>query len=88
MRSTRTSKRSATRATMTTTAQSARLSPGRLIADQLHGRRNQPGPTRPKFGTAVLTWAFPLERVTGIEPVLSAWGICPVLRIMIRPVQG
>jgi hypothetical protein len=24
-------------------------------------------------GTVVLTWAFTVERVTGIEPALSAW---------------
>ena len=27
----------------------------------------------PASGTMVLTWAFALERVTGIEPALSAW---------------
>jgi hypothetical protein len=27
----------------------------------------------PGSGTVVLTWAFTLERVTGIEPALSAW---------------
>ena len=27
----------------------------------------------PGFETVVLTWAFGLERVTGIEPALSAW---------------
>ena len=27
----------------------------------------------PGSGTVVLTWAFSLERVTGIEPALSAW---------------
>ena len=27
----------------------------------------------PASGTIVLTWAFALERVTGIEPALSAW---------------
>jgi hypothetical protein len=27
----------------------------------------------PDMGTVVLTWAFALERVTGIEPALSAW---------------
>jgi hypothetical protein len=26
-----------------------------------------------RSGTVVLTWAFMLERVTGIEPALSAW---------------
>ena len=26
------------------------LVPGRRIADQFHGRRKQPGPTRPKLG--------------------------------------
>jgi hypothetical protein len=27
----------------------------------------------PGSGTVVLTWAFVVERVTGIEPALSAW---------------
>jgi hypothetical protein len=27
----------------------------------------------PGSGTVILTWAFVLERVTGIEPALSAW---------------
>ena len=27
----------------------------------------------PGSGTVILTWAFTLERVTGIEPALSAW---------------
>ena len=29
--------------------------------------------SRPRFGITVLTWAFVVERVTGIEPALSAW---------------
>jgi hypothetical protein len=32
-----------------------------------------PDPFKPRRGTVVLTWAFALERVTGIEPALSAW---------------
>ena len=31
----------------------------------------------PASGTMVLTWAFALERVTGIEPALSAWEAVP-----------
>jgi hypothetical protein len=29
--------------------------------------------SRPRLGTHVLSWAFVVERVTGIEPALSAW---------------
>jgi hypothetical protein len=28
---------------------------------------------RPGLGVVPLTWAFSVERVTGIEPALSAW---------------
>ena len=38
---------------------------------------NDPEPSRPRLGTVVLTWAFCLERVTGIEPALSAWESVP-----------
>ena len=31
----------------------------------------------PGSGTVVLAWAFGLERVTGIEPALSAWESVP-----------
>ena len=31
----------------------------------------------PGSRTLVLTWAFTLERVTGIEPALSAWEAVP-----------
>jgi hypothetical protein len=31
----------------------------------------------PGSGTVVLTWAFVVERVTGIEPALSAWEAVP-----------
>jgi len=31
----------------------------------------------PGSGTVVLTWAFVVERVTGIEPALSAWESVP-----------
>jgi hypothetical protein len=31
------------------------------------------GTGRAWLGIAVLTWAFVVERVTGIEPALSAW---------------
>jgi hypothetical protein len=34
------------------------------------GRRNDQGPV---FGIMSRTWAFGVERVTGIEPALSAW---------------
>jgi hypothetical protein len=30
-------------------------------------------PQKPRYGTVALTWAFGVERVTGIEPALSAW---------------
>jgi hypothetical protein len=30
-------------------------------------------PDRPRLGICSLTWAFHVERVTGIEPALSAW---------------
>jgi hypothetical protein len=39
----------------------------------LHGGRYQPGTNKARLGTALLTWAFAVERVTGIEPALSAW---------------
>ena len=29
------------------------------------------------YGVAPLTWAFRMERVTGIEPALSAWESVP-----------
>ena len=76
MRSTRTSRRSATRATMTRRP-SRRACPRQAHCRPIAGRRKRPGPMRPRFGTTLLTWAFPLERVTGIEPVLSAWEPVP-----------
>ena len=41
-----------------------------LIARRVVSIVKQQGPAS---GTMVLTWAFALERVTGIEPALSAW---------------
>ena len=32
-----------------------------------------PGTFKAQVQDVVLTWAFPSERVTGIEPALSAW---------------
>ena len=74
MRSTFTSRPSAARATMTMDR------PGRwlpranctLIAREADISRE---PIRPRFGTAVLTWAFVVERVTRIELALSAWEV-------------
>ena len=73
MRSTLTSRPSATKATMTTMAGPGRMFPQAnctLIAREVS---NDPEPSGPRLGTVVLTWAFCLERVTGIEPALSAW---------------
>ena len=73
MRSTSTSRPSATRATMTTTARPGRWSPlanCTLIARKAATTVKRQGPGS---RTLVLTWAFALERVTGIEPALSAW---------------
>jgi hypothetical protein len=55
--------------TMTTTAWLGRWSP------QANGTRGHEAPITIKAQAreAVLTWAFTLERVTGIEPALSAW---------------
>ena len=36
---------------------------------------------RPGRNTAPLTWVFAMERVTGIEPALSAWEVCDVVRL-------
>jgi hypothetical protein len=36
---------------------------------------NAPGNTKARVRTNVLAWAFTLERVTGIEPALSAWEV-------------
>ena len=43
----------------------------------------------PGSGTVVLTWAFSLERVTGIEPALSAWeaDVLPLNYTRARPPQ-
>jgi hypothetical protein len=41
-----------------------------LIARKAATTTKQQGP---ESGTLSLTWAFVLERVTGIEPALSAW---------------
>jgi hypothetical protein len=49
---------------------SSRLANCALIARQPVVRVKQQGPGS---RTVVLTWAFGLERVTGIEPALSAW---------------
>jgi hypothetical protein len=71
MRSTFTSRASGTR-TMTMMARlgrSSRLANRALIARKAV-RVKQQGPGS---RTVVLTWAFGLERVTGIEPALSAW---------------
>ena len=62
-----------TRATMTAMARLRRASP--LANCTLFARKalttvKQQGPGS---GTVVLAWAFGLERVTGIEPALSAW---------------
>ena len=58
---------------MPMTARQGRSSPlanCTLIARKAATTVEQKGPDS---GTAVLTWAFTLERVTGIEPALSAW---------------
>ena len=58
---------------MTTMARPGRSSPlanCTLIARKAGTTVKQQGPGS---GTVVLTWAFALERVTGIEPALSAW---------------
>jgi hypothetical protein len=49
---------------------SAPLANCTLIARKAATTVNQQGPGS---GTVVLTWAFTVERVTGIEPALSAW---------------
>jgi hypothetical protein len=36
------------------------------------------GTTKAQSRTEVLAWAFTLERVTGIEPALSAWELAPI----------
>jgi hypothetical protein len=72
MRSTLTSRPSGTR-TMTVTAQlgrSLRLADCTLIARKAVTPVKQQGPGS---WAVVLTWVFTLERVTGIEPALSAW---------------
>ena len=58
---------------MPTTARLGRLSPlanCTLIARKAVTTVKQQGPVS---GSVALTWAFTLERVTGIEPALSAW---------------
>jgi len=35
--------------------------------------RDGPGTIKAQTRTCILTWAFMWERVTGIEPALSAW---------------
>jgi hypothetical protein len=35
--------------------------------------RKAPSTFKAQVQDVVLTWAFPSERVTGIEPALSAW---------------
>jgi len=60
-------------ATMTAMARPGRSSPlanCTLIARKAARSMKQQGPGS---GAVVLTWAFALERVTGIEPALSAW---------------
>jgi hypothetical protein len=41
-----------------------------LIARKIN---NDPGKIKAQAGQPSLTWAFAWERVTGIEPALSAW---------------
>jgi hypothetical protein len=80
MRSTFTSRASGTR-TMTMMARlgrSSRLANCALIARKAAVRVKQQGPGS---RTVVLTWAFGLERVTGIEPALSAWEAASILRL-------
>jgi hypothetical protein len=43
---------------------------------------------RPWIEAAALTWAFALERVTGIEPALSAWESVPSGLVMWPDLQG
>jgi hypothetical protein len=74
MRSTLMSRPSATRATMAWPWRTSPQANCTLIAREVS---NDPEPSRPRFGTVVLTWAFCLERVTGIEPALSAWESVP-----------
>jgi len=38
---------------------------------------NDPRPVRPGFEISLLTCTFIVERVTGIEPALSAWEAVP-----------
>jgi hypothetical protein len=72
MRSTLTSRPSGTR-TMTVTARLGRSS--RLANCTLIARRAATPVKQQSPGSQImtLTWAFGLERVTGIEPALSAW---------------
>jgi hypothetical protein len=65
---------------MTMTAlpgRSSRLANCTLIARKAGTLVNQQGPGSRTF---ILTWAFALERVTGIEPALSAWEACGAAR--------
>ena len=66
----------ATRPTMTTMARPGRSFPlanCTLIARRAATTVKQRGPGA---RTLLLTWAFVVERVTGIEPALSAWEVC------------
>jgi len=51
---------------------SPRWANGTLMARKIGYR---PGVIKAQAGEPSLIWAFSLERVTGIEPALSAWGI-------------
>jgi hypothetical protein len=55
-----------------------------LMAREINNRHQA---TRPSAGTHILTWAFALERVTGIEPALSAWeaDVLPLNYTRMRP---
>ena len=47
---------------------------GPLMARRIN---HYPERSRAQARTDVLTWAFVVERVTGIEPALSAWELVP-----------